>query len=170
MSAGRVIGGGVLLILRLVTAGLFIWAAVVKLRGPLDFMFSIKGFKLLPEHMLEPLAFMVPWTELVCGAALIIGLWGRAAALVISAMLVVFMAAIVSVIVRPDISVSCGCFGDFTLICPPGEVGWCNVGQNVLLLAIALPVAVWGPGLLSVDRWSEARTRQRRLDENATGS
>ena len=49
MSAARAAGRITLLLLRLVTAGLFIWAAAVKLAGPRDFLFSIKGFNERPE-------------------------------------------------------------------------------------------------------------------------
>lgn len=150
MSPWRVIGRTVLLILRLATAGLFTWAALVKLSDTRDFVFSIKGFELLPEHMLEPLAYMVPWIELVCAAALLVGFWARPAAVVIGGMLVVFIGAILSVLAR-KMSVECGCFGDFSFLCEPGAIGWCNIWQNVLLFAIALPVMLWGPGALSWD-------------------
>jgi uncharacterized membrane protein YphA (DoxX/SURF4 family) len=158
VSAGRIAGRSALLVLRLATAGLFITAAVVKLTDPLDFRTSIKGFKLLPEHILDPLAFVVPWTELVCAAALIAGFWSRSAALVLGAMLVLFMGAIASVLFR-DMHVECGCFGDYSFLCKPGAVGWCNVGQNALLLAIALPVVFWGPGALSWDSRAARRCR-----------
>jgi len=159
----RTFGGALLLILRLATAGLFIWAASVKLAGPREFLFSIKGFKILPEShaMLEALAFMVPWTEMVCAIALIVGFWGRAAAMVIGGMLVVFIGAILSVLVR-GMTVDCGCFGDFSLFCSSGTIGWCNIGQNVLLFAIALPVMIWGPGLFSWDRYAEHRCKMAR--------
>jgi uncharacterized membrane protein YphA (DoxX/SURF4 family) len=164
-TTARDFGAALLLVLRLATAGLFVWAAVVKLADPRDFLFSINGFKIVPEHMLDPLAFMVPWTEMVCAAALIVGFWGRAAALVIGAMLVVFVGAILSVLAR-GMSVECGCFGDFSLLCRGGTIGWCNVGQNALLFAIALPVMVWGPGALSWDARAQRRCR-RAEDEQA---
>lgn len=156
MTPGRTIGRSVLLVLRLATAGLFVWAALVKLGDPREFLFSIKGFKILPEHMLEPLAYMVPWTELVCAAALLLGFWARSAALVVGGMLVVFVGAILSVLAR-KMSVACGCFGDFSVLCPAGAVGWCNIGQNALLFAIALPVMIWGPGALSWDSRAAGR-------------
>lgn len=165
-GTANTIGRTMLLILRLLTAALFIWAASVKLGDPRAFASSIGGFKILPDRhpMLQPLAFMVPWTELVCAAALILGFWGRAAAMALAGMLVVFAAAVASVIFRPGLHVECGCFGKFTLLCPPGEVGWCNVIQNGILIAIALPVMIWGPGLFSWDSWARHRCRMTRSD------
>lgn len=154
---GGAFGRAVLLLLRLTIGGLFLFAAVLKIQDPLQFYFSIKGFQILPEHILQPLAFMVPWIEVVCGLALLTGTWAKAAALVIGGMLLVFMGAILSVIVRTDIHVECGCFGDFSPFCPKGAVGWCNIGQNAVLLAIALPVMLWGAGSLSLDGMLAAR-------------
>lgn len=166
-NTGIKLGRAVLLAMRLVIAGLFIWSASVKLGlfgsesadAVRDFRQSIKGFYILPEHITDPLAFIIPWTELLCAAALILGFWGRAAALVLAGLLLTFIGAIVSVIYRPEIHTSCGCFGKFTLMCPPGEVGWCNVQQNLILLAIALPVIIWGPGALSLDARAACRRR-----------
>ena len=106
--------------------------------------------------MLQPLTFMVPWTEVACAAALLFGVWARSAAIVIGAMLLGFIGAIASVLIR-GMHVECGCFGDFSVLCPPGAVGWCNIGQNALLFVIALPVMIWGPGFLSWDAVAVAR-------------
>lgn len=158
MSAGRVFGGLGLLLARVATAGLFAWAAYEKLKSPRNFYFNIKGFEVFrggAVRLIEPLAFMVPWTELVCAAALLLGLWARSAAIVLGAMLLAFIGAIASVLIR-GLHVECGCFGDFAALCPPGAVGWCNIGQNAMLFAIALPVMLWGPGFLSWDAVARA--------------
>lgn len=159
VTAGKVLAGIGLLVLRVAFAGLFVWAAWIKLQDPRAFYFSIKGFQILPVHTIEPLAFMVPWTEMACAVALVLGLWGRAAAAALGAMLLGFIGAILSVLVR-DMHVECGCFGDFSLMCPPGAVGWCNIGQNALMLLLALPVIIWGPGLLSLDALAGDRARR----------
>lgn len=138
------------LLLRLALAGVFGFAAWVKLNDPQEFLTSIKGFQLLPDHLLAPNAYLVPWTEVVCCILLLIGWRAQAAALVLWTMLVVFIAAIMSAIYR-GLSLKCGCFGDFSLMCTGGEVGWCNVLQNTLLAAAAIVVIFWGPGYLSID-------------------
>ena len=149
-SVGRMIGRIFLLVLRLALAGLFVWAATVKLQDPRAFLYSIKGFDLLPAHILEPLAFMVPWTEIVCAGALVFGIWSRAAALALVGMLIAFIGAILSAIVR-KLVVECGCFGDYSFMCKPGAIGWCNIWQNGVLLLVALPIVLWGGGALSID-------------------
>lgn len=138
------------LLLRLALAGVFAFAAWVKLSKPQEFLTSIKGFDLLPDHLLAPNAFLVPWTELICALLLIIGWRAQAAALVLWGMLVVFIGAIMSAIYR-GMSLKCGCFGDFSLMCTGGEIGWCNVLQNALLASAAVVIIFWGPGYLAVD-------------------
>ncbi|MCC6429059.1 MAG: DoxX family membrane protein [Phycisphaerales bacterium] len=143
-------GGFILLVLRLVLGGLFVFAAYVKLTGPLDFSDSVKAFKILPDHLAQLATFAVPWTEMVCGLALIVGCWTRSAALLVSVLLAVFIAGIISVLWR-GLTVNCGCFGKLQPFCT-GPLGWCNIGQNAGMLGMGLVLAVFGGGLLSVDR------------------
>lgn len=142
-----------MLVARVALGGLFVWAAALKLKDPLDFYFAIKGFEILREDVATPLAYAIPWAEMIAGVMLILGWWARSAAGVIATLLVSFIGAILYVIVRDRAgSIHCGCFGDFGLLCPPGAVGWCNVGQNVMLLALAGAVTLLGPGLLAIEK------------------
>jgi len=152
------------LLCRLTIGGLFIFAALAKLLpagkhdlfgttvetiGPQQFFFSIRAFELLPDHLARVGTFAIPWTEGLCGVFLILGLWTRSAAWILSLALAAFIAAIISAIQR-HLSVSCGCFGSFKLFC--GDVlGWCNVWQDAVMLALALIPALCGPGFLAID-------------------
>ncbi len=131
---------------RFALGGLFLLAAFNKLfveRGPQHFAASVKAFKAIdPDQapMLFQLAvFGTPWVEIFAGVALILGLWTRAAAGVIAGLLVVFIALIVSVILR-DLNTECGCFGKLSPFCGD-KVGVCNIVQNIVLLAMALAIA-----------------------------
>lgn len=136
-----------LLLLRLGLGGLFLFAAYNKWHDPQKFVFAVKGFNILPDHLAVLATYAVPWTEAIASVFLILGFWSRAAASVIGLMLVVFIVGIASVIVR-GLDVNCTCFGGYKLLCS-GNVGWCNIGQNVLLLAVALLLTFKGGGLLS---------------------
>lgn len=142
--------GLLLLVLRLALGGLFLFAAYTKWEDPQKFVFAVLGFKFLPEHLAVLATYAVPWTEAVASVLLILGRWSRAAAAVLALMLIAFMVGIVSVIIR-GIDVKCTCFGGYDLLCT-GSAGWCNIGQNALLLAVALLLAFKGGGLLSDDR------------------
>jgi putative oxidoreductase len=142
--------GSLLLVLRIALGALFILAAYVKLTAPLDFSDSVKAFKILPDHLAQLATFAIPWTELICGIALIVGWWTRAAAALLGVTLLVFIAGIASVLAR-GLSVKCGCFGKLQPFCT-GPLGMCNILQNTVMLAAAFLIVVGGAGLLSIDR------------------
>jgi uncharacterized membrane protein YphA (DoxX/SURF4 family) len=147
--------GWLVLTCRVALGGLFVFAAWMKLSGPQAFADSVLAFKIIPEsadHLSTLTTFVVPWTEMVAGVALILGLWARSAALVLSAMLVVFIAGIGSVLYR-HMDVSCGCFGKFEWPCT-GPLGWCQIGRDLAMLAMGLLVVLKGPGPLAIDRES----------------
>lgn len=142
-----------LLPVRLALAGLFGMAAVLKLNDPQAFAFSIKAYEVFDPstqgHAIVLLAFVIPWTELLVALCLLLGLWTRAAAVLLVLMLIAFTAGLLHVITN-NIDIECACFGDYQLVCE-GPAGWCNIARNaVLLLASAL--LVWrGGGLLALD-------------------
>ncbi len=61
--------------------------------------------------MVEWMAKILPWLELVLGALLIIGLGVRWAGLTITALLVVFMIALAHAALG-GLEINCGCFGN----------------------------------------------------------
>lgn len=149
------LGRLLLLVCRLAVAALFLFAAYQKLfapdSGPQKFALAINSFKILPAHLVQLATGAIPWIEVLCGLLLIIGLWTRAAAWLLVALLVAFTGAVVSVILR-KMSVTCGCFGNLTLICPKEALSWCKAGENALILIPTLLVAVFGGGFLTFDR------------------
>ncbi|MCX5689897.1 MAG: DoxX family membrane protein [Planctomycetota bacterium] len=140
-------------ILRLVLGGLFVFAAVMKLQDIQGFAFSVKAFELFPasaDHAPKLLAFVVPWTELLVGLLLILGLWTRAASMLLALILIGFIAGIISVLAR-DLNVSCGCFGRFEKPCT-GPISSCHIVRNCVLLLATLFVLWKGPGSVAIDR------------------
>lgn len=144
--------GPAMLVVRLLLGGLFVLAASLKLAHPQDFANSVLAFKVFPpaaDHLNYLVTFVVPWTEMLCGVLLIVGLWARSAALVLALLLGVFLGGIISVLWR-KLDVSCGCFGKFEFPCGKA-VGPCHIARNGVLLVMALLVLVRGPGLGALD-------------------
>lgn len=139
----------VLLILRVIFGGLFIFAAVLKLRDPQTFFDAIMAFKILPAHLARLATFALPWTELLAGAALIVGYQTRSAAALLSTMLVAFLLGILSAIQR-DLDLTCACFGKLEVPCK-GPVGMCHVVRNAVLIAMGLTIAAFGAGKCAVE-------------------
>ncbi|HMA53133.1 MAG TPA: MauE/DoxX family redox-associated membrane protein [Acidobacteriota bacterium] len=100
----------VLLVFRIVLGGLFIYAGAVKVLEPLDFAQNIRNYQIVGQSLSFIAAIVLPWLEILAGAFLVAGIWKRGAALVLSGLLVFFIALTVVTMIR-GLDVDCGCFG-----------------------------------------------------------
>jgi uncharacterized membrane protein YphA (DoxX/SURF4 family) len=87
----------------------FVAAALPKLLDPPGFAKAIWNYQLAPAWLIHPAALALPWLELLCGLALILGLWARAATAWLAALLLVFITALSFNLARNH-PVDCGCF------------------------------------------------------------
>ena len=151
-ACGLSVKHGVPAVVRLVLGGLFILAGYMKLTNG-DFSYhSVKAFDFgLSVPVLQVLAWVVPWAELLTGLLLVLGLWARGAAVVVMLMMGAFMAGIASVMWR-GMDVKCGCFGALKLFCGDQPMGWCHLIRNAVMGGAGLLVLVMGPGVPSLDR------------------
>ncbi len=145
--------GALSLAARVTLGAVFLLAAYTKLSDPMLFAQAIEKFKLTTpgdhDHLVKLLAFAVPWTEAICGVALILGIWTRAGALILVALLGFFIYAILGVLSRGE-TFKCSCFGRLRLFCPE-ELSRCNIVQNGALVAIGLVPLILGGGRFSLD-------------------
>ena len=100
----------VLLVFRIVLGGLFVYAGAAKALTPLDFAQNVRNYQVVGQSLSFIAALILPWLEILAGAFLVLGIWRRGAALVVSALLVFFIALTVVTMVR-GLDVDCGCFG-----------------------------------------------------------
>ena len=95
---------------RLALAAVFLYAAFPKIADPAGFAKSIFNYQLLPDAAINPLAIFLPWLELFAGVALLaVPALRRGALLLTGGMLVVFVVAISSAMLR-GLNIDCGCF------------------------------------------------------------
>jgi putative oxidoreductase len=94
---------------RLVIAGMMIYASYYKIVDPDSFARSIYFYHLVPGELINLMAIILPWLELLCGVALLLGVWYRGAVLWSNLLLIVFIIALASTIVR-GLDIDCGCF------------------------------------------------------------
>lgn len=87
----------------------FVIAALSKISDPPAFAKAMWNYQLAPLWSIHPAALVLPWLELLCGLALCLGLWVRAATLWIFGLLVVFALAL-SINLARHHPVDCGCF------------------------------------------------------------
>ena len=106
---------------------------VIKVVDPAAFALAIKNYQLLPAGLIDPLAYWLPWLELVCGVGLLIGPVKRGAAVLICGQLLVFVAALVFNLWR-GLDVDCGCFGSGGADSHASQAIW----RDLAFLALAL--------------------------------
>ena len=87
----------------------FIYASFYKIISPEDFARIVYGYDLFPEIFINLIAIVLPFLELIAGAALIIGFYPRSAAIVINALLLAFIIVLTVNLIRGH-EFDCGCF------------------------------------------------------------
>ena len=118
----------------LAVAAVFIYAGIDKIHDPLQFADSIAAFAILPAVLINLLAMGLPPFEIACGL-LLIGPWTRrVGALAIAIILVVFMIALSSALLR-GLTLDCGCFG---VGAPSRPRMWVELALDAALLSGAL--------------------------------
>ena len=97
-------------IVALIIGGIFIYAGVIKAMDPVGFANDIDNYKILPWPLTVRLAFYLPWLEILCGLAVILGLLYRGGLLILTMLISIFIIASVIAKVR-GVDITCGCFG-----------------------------------------------------------
>jgi putative oxidoreductase len=105
---------GLLILGRLALAGVFLWAAIAKLRDPwMLFAMQLDTMHVLPDAAVTFVARTLPWFELLLGVLLVVGIQLRYVGSVATALLVAFFSVMLILYLR-GFQGECGCFG-------PGE-------------------------------------------------
>lgn len=127
---------------------IFLVSSLSKLRHPRHFVASVADYKLLPRSFERPFAHSLPWLELVMGMLLMLGYAVRPVAVLSMALLLVFILAMIINLVRGRKELDCGCYGRFHR----QKIGWKIITRNVVLSLLLLALALWGDGLLSLEK------------------
>jgi len=123
---------------RLYLGGLFIAACIHKIAHPASFALDVATYRLLPLQVINLFAIIVPWVELIAGVMLVLGLRVRAAALIISSLMVAFMAALGWALVQ-GLDMSCGCFASQSAA-KYDPISWRTLLRDAAWLALGLYV------------------------------
>ncbi len=94
---------------RLALALTFVYAGAVKMQDVVAFAGHIAAYQILPYAMNYLVAATLPYVEFLAGLLLLLNARVRPALLVIGSMNLVFMAALLSVLLR-GLDIDCGCF------------------------------------------------------------
>jgi uncharacterized membrane protein YphA (DoxX/SURF4 family) len=94
----------------------FIYAGFHKIVSPDEFAKMIYGYNIFPHILINLIAIVVPFIEFITGLAIIIGVYPRSVAIIITGMLLVFIVLIAVNLIR-GYEFDCGCF-------PAGDDGF----------------------------------------------
>jgi len=119
-------------IARLVLVLVFGWAAIAKLRALEEFVGVVSNYRLLPEALVRPVAWVLPPLELACAIGLLVPATSAPAAAATAGLLLVFAGAMAINIRRGRTQIDCGCFAA-TL---KQHLSPMLVGRNLVLVAL----------------------------------
>ena len=122
------------LVTRVFIGLLFVFSSLDKIVDPSAFARSVANYGLLPSSFPAIIATVLPWVEILCGFAVLFGVFLRGSSLLLSAMIVVFTLAVMSALLR-GLDISCGCF---TQDPAAGHIGWMKVMQNTALFVLTM--------------------------------
>jgi uncharacterized membrane protein YphA (DoxX/SURF4 family) len=136
------------LLFRLVVGCVFVYAALDKIIHPAGFARAVYNYHILPAALVNGLALFLPWLEILCGMALILGTRVSGAAALLGGLLLVFLVAVTVNLIR-GVDIACGCFTS----APEGRnAGIGLLVQDAVLLLLVLHLLFRGPGRWAMDR------------------
>ncbi|NMC49701.1 MAG: DoxX family membrane protein [Desulfovibrio sp.] len=133
-KAVRFLNPWLALCFRIYLGGLFIYASIYKINYPAEFAETIASYQIIPYYMVNIMAVVLPWMELISGTLLLAGIRTRAATAALGGLLVLFTLAIIWVLFQ-GVPIGCGCF--HTIEDP---ISWLTLARDLLWLAMAAHV------------------------------
>ncbi len=169
---GRKIGAAdfVLLFARVVVGVLMIYVSIGKLQDAVVFLKVVKQYEIVPVEWhvaLNSIAVIVPWIELLGGAALLVGVGLRGTGGVMFVMLIAFSTAITMRTLHimdaeglpfMKVKFDCGCGTGEQII-------WLKLLENAGLILLALLVTLSKSRFLCLSRWVYRAEAQQPLSE-----
>ncbi|MBI4358139.1 MAG: DoxX family protein [Candidatus Omnitrophica bacterium] len=105
--------------MRFLVGAVFIYSGWEKLMSPLpNFMAVLEGYQILKSSLIQPVAFIFPWLELVFGTFLALGFLSRASASVLAVFLATFIVLLSRSLLLHLPLLECGCFGSGISLTP----------------------------------------------------
>ena len=136
---------------RLLLGAVWGWAAIAKIAGPAQAAIAVRAYRILPEALVKPVAWGLPFLEVAIAVLLLTGIRTRLAAFLSLGLLTVFVAGVGSAWAR-GLSIECGCFGGGGVA---AGVDWTTyateIARDVGLMALSAwlawrPASAWALG------------------------
>ena len=140
---------------RMILGVIFFYAGIIKIYDPQGFALAVYNYHILPGFLINPVAVILPWVEVIAGAALILGIMVQGSSLIVSGLLVIFLCAIGAALVR-GLDISCGCFNTSEEADP---ITWIYLLRDMALLGLAVFVFLYDQGRYGIVKIVRERDR-----------
>ncbi|WP_236653466.1 MauE/DoxX family redox-associated membrane protein [Streptacidiphilus melanogenes] len=131
------------------------WAGLAKISDPQAAAQAVRVYRILPETLVKPFGYGLPFLELAVALLLLVGLGTRIAAIVSGLLLLVYIASIASVWAR-GISIDCGCFGGGGAVAASQTQYWQEILRDCGFLLLSGWLILRPKTRLSLDGWLAA--------------
>jgi uncharacterized membrane protein YphA (DoxX/SURF4 family) len=139
--SGWIFNSYLVAVLRVLVAAVFIYAGLNKINNPLMFADQIKMYEVIgTSPLLYITAIFLPWLEIICGLAMLTGVFIRGGSLVISLLMAFFLGVVIyrtygimdkAGIAFTRVHFDCGCGFKPTY-------AWKKILENTVLLILSL--------------------------------
>lgn len=136
-----------LVIVRCFLSFLFLISSISKIREPHSFVKTVAAYRLLPEMVIRPFAFSLPWIELILGMVLLLGWETRLAAGATGVLYFLFSIALLINLLRGQKNLGCGCFGAKS----NHKITSWLVFRDIGLMLAAVVISIYGGGGYSLE-------------------
>lgn len=151
------------LAVRLVPAGLLLWAGLSKAFDRQEAILAVDAYDVLPDGWVRIVAALLPWVEIAVAVLLVLGLFVRFAGLATAALASLFILALAQAKAR-GLAIDCGCFGGGGA----GDgVGWWDIVRDVPIALAGIYLAMRPHGPLQLDNALTVREGEDGEDREA---
>jgi len=119
-------------IIRIYLALYFVISGLDKISDLTGFAQSIENYKIMPLYVVNIIAIVVPWIEVIAGGLLLLGIYIKENSTIIFSLLIVFTLAVISAVLR-NLDINCGCQGTNG----GQKVGILKIIENIALIIVA---------------------------------
>jgi uncharacterized membrane protein YphA (DoxX/SURF4 family) len=132
----------------------FVWAYAgwEKALDPDQAAYAVRGYDVLPDNLVRPIGYALPYLELGLAALLIVGLGTRLVASLSALLLLVFIAGIAQAWAR-GLAIDCGCFGGGGPVEPDKTAYLEEILRDCGFMLLAIWLIVFPRTRWSLDAW-----------------
>ncbi len=143
---------------RAIVGAVLVFSAATKLLHPVDFALIVQHYELLPSALVDPLATVLPWIELLVGGFIFVGLFSRFA-LPIGGAMMIFFIGMMGIAFAQGKNIDCGCFVGVV----SDQVGPVTLVRDLVILALAVPAYLGLPHKFSLEMLMGSTTARLRF-------